>query len=270
MNDLHDWLNLVVRWVHVIAGIMWIGQTYLFNWMERAFEPTPDPAAKPNISGELWMVHGGGFYLVEKQKWPEVMPRTLHWFKYEALITWISGFMLLSVVYWAGAPLLEYGSPLPRPQAIAVSAGALVSGYAVYRAVWALLGERELLGAAVCWFLVLAGAWGLGHVFTDRAVYLHVGAVFGTIMVANVWMTIIPNQKRIMALTKAGGAPDQSLAAAAKRASKHNTFMSVPLLFTMISNHFPAVTFGRDGGLVILGVLILVGWAAAHVIREHL
>ena len=97
MSDLHEWLSLILRWTHAITGIMWIGQTYLFNWMEKAFDPPPQAANKPNISGELWMVHGGGFYLVEKQKWPEVMPRVLHWFKWESMLTWLSGFLLLSL-----------------------------------------------------------------------------------------------------------------------------------------------------------------------------
>src|SRR3954468_7534900 len=126
MSDGHEWLSLILRWLHGITGVMWIGQTYLFNWMEKAFEPPKDAQAKPNITGELWMVHGGGFYLVEKQKWPELMPRTLHWFKWEAGLTWITGVLLLGVVYWAGAPLLDYSSTLPRWEAIGLSIGVLI------------------------------------------------------------------------------------------------------------------------------------------------
>lgn len=265
-----EWINLVARWVHVIAGIMWIGQTYLFNWMERALTPPKGPG-KENISGELWMVHGGGFYLVEKQKWPELMPKTLHWFKWEAAITWLSGVFLLGVVYWAGAPLLDYGSEIGRAQGIAISAGTLVLGWVVYDLLWGSpLGKNELLGAAVSWVLVVALAYGLGRFLSDRAVFLHVGAMFGTIMVANVWMRILPAQRKMIAITSSGGKPQPALAERARRCSKHNTFMSVPLIFTMISNHFPDATFGRDCGWAILGVLILVGWGAAKVIREHL
>jgi uncharacterized membrane protein len=269
--EWNEWLNLLVRWVHVIAGITWIGQTYLFNWMERVLVAPGNPKEKPNISGELWMVHGGGFYLVEKQKWPEIMPRTLHWFKWEAGLTWISGVLLLGIVYWAGAPLLEYGSELGRGTGIAISIGVLAGGWLVYDLLWSTpLQKNEALGAAVSWALVMILAYNLQKVFSDRSVYLHIGAMFGTIMVSNVWMRIIPAQKKMMAITQAGGQPDQSLAARARRCSKHNTFMSVPLIFTMISNHFPAATFGRPESLVILGILILVGFGGAKVIRDHL
>jgi len=214
-------------------------------------------------------VHGGGFYLVEKQKWPEIMPRALHWFKWESMMTWLSGFFLLAVVYWHGAPLLQFGSDVSRAQGVAISAASLVGGYAGYRLIWKVMGQNELPGLLVCFAAVMGLAWGLTHVLSDRAVYLHVGAVFGTIMVSNVWMTIIPNQKKIMAITEAGGQPDHSLAAAAKRCSKHNTFMSVPLLFTMISNHYP-ITFASQHALAILAVLILLGFVAAKIIRDNL
>lgn len=266
---LLEWLNLIFRWVHVIAGVMWIGQTYLFNWMERVLEAPNDPAKK-NISGELWMVHGGGFYLVEKQKWPAIMPRTLHWFKWEAGMTWISGVLLLIVVYWFGAPLLPFGSDLPRVAGIAISAGTLLLGWIGYNLIWrSPLRNNEPLGAAVSWIAITALAFVLTRVLSDRAAYLHIGAMFGTIMAANVWLVIIPNQKKIMAITEAGGPPRPELSKEAGRRSRHNTFMSVPLIFLMISNHFPAATFGRDYNWLILGALVLVGWIAAKLIREH-
>lgn len=270
MSDLKEWLSLSLRWMHAITGIMWIGQTYLFNWMEKAFEPPKDAAAKPNISGELWMVHGGGFYLVEKQKWPEIMPRTLHWFKWESFFTWFSGFFLLSVVYWAGAPLQEYGAELPRWQAIAISAGALVGATLFYRLLWKTpLGRSEAVGGLV-WgaFLIASGAF-LTRYFSARAAYLHVGAMMGTVMTTNVWMTIIPNQKKIMAITEAGGPPRPELSAQAKRCSKHNTLMSMPLLFTMLSNHYPSITFGGAHPALVLAILLPAGAVVAHLIREH-
>lgn len=267
-GDFREWLDLVLRWFHVIAGISWIGQTYLFNWMERAMTP-PDDQAKKNISGELWMVHGGGFYLVEKQKWPEIMPHALHWFKWEAALTWMSGVMLLGIVYWAGAPLLDYGSDTSRSMGIALSIGYLVAGWILYDALWTTpLKKNEPLGAALCWVLILASAYGLSHFLSWRAVYLHIGAMFGTIMVANVWMRILPSQRKIIAIAKAGGPPDQSLAERARRCSKHNTFMSVPLIFLMISNHYPAATYGGNWNLMALAVLIPIGWIAAKIIRD--
>lgn len=268
--ELQEWLNLLVRWFHVIAGITWIGQTYLFNWMERSLTPPQGPG-KENIAGELWMVHGGGFYLVEKQKWPELMPKTLHWFRWEAGLTWISGVILLGIVYWAGSPLLEYGSNISQTTGIAISIGVLVLGWVVYDLLWSTpLGKNEPVCAAVSWVLVVALSYGLNMVLSNRAMFLHIGAMFGTIMVANVWMRIIPNQRKMIAITKAGQTPDPELAARSKRCSKHNTYMSVPLIFTMISNHFPAATFGRECNWMILGVLILAGWGAAKIIRDHM
>jgi len=270
MSDLQEWLSLILRWTHAITGIMWIGQTYLFNWMEKSFAPPPDAQAKPNISGELWMVHGGGFYLVEKQKWPEIMPRTLHWFKWESFFTWLSGFLLLALVYWSGAPLQDYGAALPRAEAVAISVATLVGAVAVYRLIWKTpLGKSEAVGGVV-WALFLFGSGAaLMHVFSARAAYLHVGAMMGTVMVSNVWMTIIPNQRKIMAITEAGGPPRPELSAQAKRCSKHNTFMSMPLLFTMLSNHYPSITFGGAHPVLVLAILLPAGALAAHLIREH-
>jgi uncharacterized membrane protein len=270
MSDIKEWIELLLRWTHVITGIMWIGQTYLFNWMEKAFEPPAEPAAKPNISGELWMVHGGGFYLVEKQKWPEIMPRVLHWFKWESFFTWLSGFLLLALLYWTGAPLLDYGSELSRGCAIGISLGSLVAAVAVYRLIWKTpVGRSEIAGGVVwCLFLLGAGV-ELMRVLSARAAYLHVGAMMGTVMVTNVWMTIIPNQKKIMAITDAGGAPQPQLSAQAKRCSKHNTLMSMPLLFTMLSNHYPSITFGGAHPVLVLAILLPAGAYAAHLIREH-
>jgi uncharacterized membrane protein len=270
MSDLKEWLSLILRWTHAITGIMWIGQTYLFNWMEKAFDAPKNPAQTPNISGELWMVHGGGFYLVEKQKWPEIMPRTLHWFKWESFFTWLSGFFLLAVVYWAGAPLQDYGSALPRAQAVGVSAGALVAAVAVYRLIWKTpLGRNETFGGVVWALFLLGSGAALMRVFSARAAYLHVGAMMGTVMMTNVWMTIIPNQKKIMAITEAGGPPRPELSAIAKRCSKHNTFMSMPLLFAMLSNHYPSITFGGAHPMTTLTVLMIAGACAAHLIREY-
>lgn len=269
--DLHEWIHLILRWAHVIAGIMWIGGTYLFNWMERSLVPPDKPGEKPNISGELWMVHGGGFYLVEKQKWPLVMPKTLHWFRWEAMWTYITGFALLVAVYWSGAPLLPYGSSLSRLAGIGISLGVLAGGWLAYNLLWnwSPLGRHEAAGAAVSWVLILGLAHGLMGVLSDRAVYLHVGAMFGTIMITNVWMIILPNQRRMMAITREGGAARPELAVQSGRCSRHNTYMSVPLLITMMSSHFPSITYGSEHPVAVLGGLVLFGWVAAKLLREH-
>lgn len=270
MSDLQEWLSLILRWTHVITGIMWIGQTYLFNWMEKAFDPPPQAANKPNISGELWMVHGGGFYLVEKQKWPEDMPRVLHWFKWEAMLTWLSGFLLLSLTYWAGASLLDYGSELPRWKGILFSAGSLTGAVGAYRLIWKTpLGRTEAGGGLVWYLFLVASGWALMSVLSDRAAYLHVGAMMGTVMMTNVWMTIIPNQRKIMAISEANGEPRPELSLEAKRCSKHNTLMSMPLLFFMLSGHYPSITFGGSHPVLVLAVLLPAGAWAAHLIRKH-
>lgn len=133
---LQEWSNLFVRWFHVVAGITWIGQTYLFNWMEKTLPKEIDPEAEENVDGQLWMVHGGGFYLVEKQKMPKLMPRTLHWFKWESALTWISGFVLLSIVYYMGGLMVEADAELSETAAVAVSLGLLVFGWIIYRLLW--------------------------------------------------------------------------------------------------------------------------------------
>ena len=266
--DLGDWLHIAARWFHVVLGITWIGQTYLFNWLERRLTPPSDPEAKANVSGELWMVHSGGFYLVEKQTVPEIMPRTLHWFKWESALTWISGMVLLFIVYYLGGALLESDSTLGPAAATGLGLGVLVAGLAVYELLWrSPLGMNEVVGAAVSLLLVLVLAYALANVFSGRAVFMHVGALFGTIMTANVWMRILPAQRRMLAAARGEGEHDPALATRARQATKHNTYMSVPLIFLMIGSHFPVSTYGSGHPWLVLGVLILVGWGAAKLMR---
>jgi len=249
---------------------MWIGQTILFHWMERTFVPSDDPK-KTNIAGELWMVHGGGFYLVEKQKWPERSPKTLHWFKWEAMMTWITGMFLLMIVYWAGPSLLGYGSEYTKAQGIGMSVAVLIGGFIGYRAIWrSPLKDYPVAGAVLSWLAVTVLACGLTKVFSDRAAVIHIGAMFGTIMVSNVWMTIIPNQRKMIKITEEGGEPQQDLAKQSKLCSTHNTYMTVPLIFTMIASHYPTITYGTEHGWAILSGLILVGFFGAWIIKEKL
>ncbi len=259
--NVSEWLNLVVRWVHIFAGILWVGQTYLFTWLDGRLAKEAD---------QVWMVHSGGFYVVEKQKTPELLRGKLHWFRWEAAITWISGMLLLILVYYLGGVLVDDSvADISVGVGAAIGFGALVAAWIVYDAMaQSPLGNSETLFAAVSFVLVIAAALGLSRVLSARAAFLHVGAMFGTIMAANVWMRILPAQRKMVAALQAGQKPDLTLAARAKLRSKHNTFMVVPLVFLMISNHFPTATYGSAYSLEILAVLILAGWGAAKLIRR--
>lgn len=259
---LQEWLNLALRWVHVFAGIMWVGATYYFTWLDRRFHTT-DP-------DEVWMVHSGGFYRVTKTGThsPE---HTLHWFKWEAALTWLSGFPLLILVYYVGG-LLTDGEP-GKPSfavAAAIGIGSMIVGWIVYDALWlSPLAKSEPLAIAISFALIVALAWWLPQVMSARAAFLHVGAVMGTIMTANVWMRIIPGQRKMVRDVQEGREPNPVLADRAKFRSKHNTYMVIPVVLIMISNHFPVTTYGNRYNWAVLGVLTLVGWGAAHIIRKQ-
>jgi uncharacterized membrane protein len=263
-----EWANLIVRWTHVFAGILWVGTTYYFTWLDGRFAELEksQSGAKPNV----WMVHSGGFYVVEKQKTPALMAGKLHWFRFEALITWLSGILLLGVVYYMGGALVDPDVVRLTPwQATGIGLGAIVAGWVVYDVLWSSpLAKNETVGAVLSYALIVAAAYGLSRVFSGRGAYIHVGAMLGTLMTLNVWMRILPAQKKMVAALAAGQPPDLALGARAKQRSKHNTFMVVPVVFTMISNHFPTATYGEKYAWVILSTLVLIGWGAAAVIRR--
>ena len=268
---LSEWLNLIFRWIHVFAGIMWVGTTYYFTWLDARLSEEEKAVANTGTTAQLWMVHSGGFYVVEKRKVPDLVSRTLHWFRWEAATTWLSGMALLILLFYLG------GGALIDPDVCNISLGAAVGiGLGVIVAAGATydlmmmspLGRNEKLFTVIAYCLVVAVAYGLTRVFSARAAYIHVGAIFGTIMAANVWMHILPAQRRMIAALKEGRKPDERLAAQAKLRSKQNTFMAVPVVFIMISNHFPGVTYGDRYNWVILSILILVGWVAAKLIRR--
>ncbi len=268
---LSEWLNLVFRWVHVFAGIMWVGTTYYFTWLDARLSEEEKAVANTGTAAQLWMVHSGGFYVVEKRKVPDLVSRTLHWFRWEAATTWLSGMALLILLFYLG------GGALIDPDVCNISVGAAVGiGLGVIVAAEVIydlmmmspLGRNEKLFAVIAYGLVVAFAYGLTRVLSARAAYIHVGAIFGTIMAANVWMHILPAQRRMIAALNEGRKPDERLAAQAKLRSKQNTFMAVPVVFIMISNHFPGVTYGDRYNWIILSILILVGWVAAKFIRR--
>lgn len=263
---VNEWLNLFARWFHVFAGILWIGTTYFFTWLDGQL--TEEERADQSGKAEVWMVHSGGFYVVGKEKKPGTRP--LHWFRWEAALTWLSGMVLLVLVYYLGGALVDKDvRDISLGMAVLIGIGLLVVAWVVYDLmVQSPLGRDEMLFAVVSYALIVSVSFGLTRVFSGRGAYIHLGAMFGTIMAANVWMRILPAQRRMIAAVKEGKTPDQTLAARAKLRSKHNTFMVVPVVFTMISNHFPSTTYGDRYNWAILSILVLVGWFAAKLIRR--
>ena len=268
---LSEWLNLLFRWVHVFAGIMWVGTTYYFTWLDARLTEEEKAALNTGVTPQVWMVHSGGFYVVERKKVPDLVSRTLHWFRWEAFTTWLSGFALLVLIYYLGGGALV--DPDVREMntgvAVALGIGVILAGGFIYDVMHlSPLGRNEKLFAVVAYVLIVALSFGLTRIFSARAAYIHVGAIFGTIMAANVWMHILPAQKRMIAALNEGRKPDERLSAQAKLRSKQNTFMAVPVVFMMISHHYPGVTYGDRYNWIILSILILVGWIAAKFIRR--
>lgn len=260
-----DWLNLGVRWAHVIAGISWIGASFYFVWLDDSLTPpVKDEDAINGVSGELWSVHGGGFY--HNQKFltgpkREPLPHELHWFKWEAYATWFSGMAMLAIVYWAGASTFLIDRSvldLTPAQAIAISVASIVVGWFVYDALCRVFETKPVaLWTALGAFFLLID-WGLFHVFGGRAAFVHVGAIIGTIMVVNVLAVIIPGQRRMLTQIRAGQDPDPRPGLLGKTRSVHNTYLTLPVLFTMISNHYP-MTYGGAWGWLVLAALAAAG-----------
>ena len=266
--QLSEWLNLIVRWIHVFAGILWIGQTYYFTWLDHRLS-TALAEAGENPGGKVWMVHSGGFYVVEKKQMLEVLPRKLWWFRWEAMTTWVTGMILLVIVYYMGGVLVDDSvANISVGAGVAIGLGLLILSWTVYDLLDSSpLGRSQIAFAVISYLLTTAVAYGLSRTLSGRAAYIHVGSMFGTIMAANVWMRILPGQRKMIAAMQQGRKPDAALAERAKRRSKQNTYMVVPLVFIMLSNHFPS-TYGSRYNWAILAVIILVGWGAAKILRN--
>jgi len=253
----------------VFAGIMWVGQTYYFTWLDGQFGKL-GKEAKLGAPSQVWMVHSGGFYTVEKKSSLSVGAEQVRWFRWEALMTWLSGVALLFLVYYSSSGLIDPDvADISQGRGIAIGLGVLAGGWLIYDlALKSPLGKSEAAFGVFAVIMIAAVSWGLLHVFSGRAAYIHVGAMMGTIMTLNVWMRILPAQRKMIAAAAAGDKFDASLGAQAKLRSKQNTFMAVPVVFLMISNHFPVATYGNTHNWAVLIALVVGGFVAAAIIRK--
>ncbi len=270
--DAHrvDFLSLLLRWLHVIAGIAWIGSSFYFIWLDHSLEPPPagSESAKKGVAGELWAVHGGGFYNPQKYAVaPATLPERLHWFKWEAYTTWLSGTALLVVVYWlrAGTMMIEPSRMELKPwQAPAVAAASMVVSWLVYDGLCrSPLRRRDAWLGVVIFAALTVLAWGLQQGFNGRAAFMHVGAAIGSIMAANVFFVIIPGQKRMVAAMRAGQLPDPADGRRGKQRSVHNNYLTLPVVFVMISNHY-ASTYTHAHAWLVLALISAAGVSLRH------
>jgi uncharacterized membrane protein len=261
-----DWLSLIFRWLHVIAGISWIGTSFYFIFLDLSLRKHAN--LPPGVGGESWNVHGGGFYLMRKYVVaPAELPEELHWFKYEAYFTWLSGFALLAVIYYWGAEsyLIDKAVLDLQPwEAILISVGFLAGGWIVYDLLCrSPFNAHPLLLSAAVFVLIAFSAYFLTHIFSGRAAFVHVGALVGSIMVGNVFFIIIPNQKKIVKSLLAGEEPDPRLGAQGKDRSTHNNYLTLPVILMMISQHYPML-FDNENSWLVVTLILLVGGTIRH------
>lgn len=273
---LVEFLGMLLRWLHVVAGIAWIGSSFYFIWLDHSLDPpaSDSDAAKKGVAGELWAVHGGGFYNPQKYAVaPAALPTKLHWFKWEAYTTWLSGTALLVVVYWLRAQTMMVDSSvagLSTWQAVLLGASSMAGAWIVYDGLCrSRLGKSDTFLGVVVFALLTLLAFGLTRVMSGRAAFIHVGTAIGTIMVANVFFMIIPGQRRMVTAMREGRAPDPMEGRRGKQRSLHNNYFTLPVVFTMISNHY-AATYGHVYNWAVLALIAGAGVAIRHFFnRRH-
>ncbi len=269
-----DWISLILRWLHLITGIAWIGASFYFIWLDNSLREPPAWKKEKGIKGDLWAVHGGGIYEVGKyQGAPETMPPHLHWFKWEAYSTWLTGMLLLVVIYYIGADayLIDRRvADLTAPQATGIGLAFLVGSWMLYSLLCASpLARNGWLLGAVLLAVGTALAWALSSVFSGRGAYIHFGAIIGTLMVGNVFRVIMPGQRLLVGALERGETPDPAWGERAKLRSTHNTYLTLPLLFIMISNHYP-MTYGNSlNWLILLAIVVITAVARQFFILRH-
>ena len=263
----NEWLDFLARWLHVVAGIAWIGTSFYFIALDlKLLPPRERGAVEREVGGEAWEVHGGGFYNVQKYRVaPPDLPERLLWFKWEAYTTWLSGFALLIVLYYVNADtyLIDKSvADLSQAEAIAISVGLLVVAWVVYDALCRLV-RNDLVLAGLLLALTTLAAWGCSELFSGRAEYIQVGAMLGTMMAGNVLFVIIPAHWELVRAKQAGREPDPAPGIRAKQRSVHNNYLTLPVVFAMLSNHFPA-TYGHSYSWLILIALMAIGAWIRH------
>lgn len=265
---ISEWLNLIVRFAHVITGIAWIGASFYFVWLDNHLQKPPQWKSDKGVGGDLWAIHGGGFYEVAKYRHaPPAMPETLHWFKWEAYSTWLTGFLLLTLMYYVGAEVYLIDprvAELSQWQAIGIGLGVIVGGWLVYDLLCRTkLAQHGWLLGLILLALATGLAYFLTQTFSARGAFIHMGAVIGTIMAGNVFFTIMPSQRALVESVEKGLQPDPSWGAKAKLRSTHNTYTTLPLVFIMISNHYP-ITYNHSLNWGILMVIFAITAAVRH------
>lgn len=269
-----EWLNLVIRFAHLITGIAWIGASFYFVWLDNHLETPPAEKADKGIGGDLWAIHGGGFYEVAKYKLaPPKMPATLHWFKWEAYTTWITGFLLMSLMFYVGAEAYlidKRVADLTQMQAILCGIGSIVVGVGIYEfLVRTKLRNHGIILGLILIVLATALSYGLTQIFSARGAYMHMGAIIGTIMAGNVFFGIMPSQRALVKAVEEGKAPDPAYGLNAKVRSTHNTYTTLPIIFIMISNHYP-MTFNHSANwLVLIAIILITAAVRQYFVLRH-